>query len=55
MFYQNLYYFIFYYSDIKNNNWTFETRNTFLDDLQEELLHRLKEKKQYLEQMTLPI
>ncbi|WP_171311650.1 hypothetical protein [Enterococcus cecorum] len=46
---------LFYYSDIKNNNWTFETRNTFLDDLQEELLHRLKEKKQYLEQMTLPI
>lgn len=46
---------LFYYSDVKNNNWTFETRNTFLDDLQEELLHRLKEKKQYLEQMTLPI
>lgn len=46
---------LFYYSDIKNNNWTFETRNTFLDDLQEESLHRLKEKKQYLEQMTLPI
>ena len=46
---------LFYYSDIENSNWTFETRNAFLDDLQEELIHRLKEKKQYLEQMTLPI